>query len=65
MTVLGALNSATGRAQVDELFTGMEGTFCGCTSFRLEIVAAEVIGDIAYTVAYEHTEAIVNGECRV
>jgi hypothetical protein len=43
----------------------MEGTFCGCTSFRLEIVAAEVIGDIASTVAYEHTEAIVNGESRV
>jgi len=62
---LGALNSATGRPQVDELFTWMEGTFSGCTSFRLEIVAAEVIGDIAYTVAYEHTEAIVNGESRV
>ena len=43
----------------------MEGTFSGCTSFGLEILAAEVIGDIAYTVAYEHTEAIVNGESRV
>ena len=65
VSVLGALNSATGRPQVDELFTWMEGTFSGCTSFRLEIVAAEVTGDIAYTVAYEHTEAIVNGESRV
>ena len=56
VTVLGALKSATGRPQVDELFTWMAGTFSGCTSFGLEIVAAEVTGDIAYTVAYEHTE---------
>jgi ketosteroid isomerase-like protein len=64
VTVLGALNSATGRAEVDDLFTWMEGTFSGCTSFRYEIVAAEVMGDMAYTAGYEHTEAIVNGEQR-
>jgi len=42
----------------------MEGTFSGCTSFRYEIIAAEVMGDMAYTAGYEHTEAIVNGEQR-
>ena len=64
VTVLGALNSATGRAEVEDLFTWMEGTFSGCSSFRLEIVAAEVMGDMAYTVGYEHTDAVVNGEPR-
>ena len=64
VTVLGALNSATGRAELEDLFTWMEGSFSGCSSFRFEIVAAEVIGDMAYTAGYEHTEAIVNGEVR-
>jgi ketosteroid isomerase-like protein len=64
VTVLGALNSATGRTEVDDLFAWMEGTFSGCTSFRYEIIAAEVMGDMAYTAGYEHTEAIVNGEQR-
>jgi ketosteroid isomerase-like protein len=64
VTVLGALNSATGRAEVDELFTWMEGNFSGCTSFRFEMVAAEVMGDMAYTAGYEHTEATIDGELR-
>ena len=64
VTVLGALKSATGRTELDELFTWMEQTFSGCTSFRFEVVAAEVSGDMAYTVGYEHTQAVVNGEPR-
>ena len=64
VSVLGALQSATGRAEVDELFSWMEGTFSGCKSLRYEIVAAEVMGDMAYTAGYEHTEATINGEAR-
>jgi ketosteroid isomerase-like protein len=64
VTVLGALKSATGRAELDELFTWMEQTFSGCASFRFDVVAAEVSGDMAYTVGYEHTQAVVNGEPR-
>lgn len=64
VSVLGALRSATGRAAVDDLFGWMEGTFSGCKSFRYEIVAAEVMGDMAYTAGYEHTEATINGEPR-
>jgi ketosteroid isomerase-like protein len=64
VTVLGALKSATGRAEVDELFATLEQTFSGCDSFRFDVVAAEVNGDMAYTVGYEHTQAVVNGEPR-
>ena len=64
MTVLGAYKSATGRAELDELFTWMEESFSGCASYRFEVVAAEVSGDMAYTVGYEHTQAVVNGESR-
>ena len=64
VTVLGAWKSATGFAEVDELFTDLEQTFSGCSSFRFDIVAAEVSGDMAYTAGYEHTQAVVNGEPR-
>ncbi len=64
VTVLGAWKSATGRAEVDELFTVLEQSFSGCASYRFELVAAEVSGDMAYTVGYEHTQAVVNGEPR-
>ena len=64
VTVLGAAKSATGRAELDELFTAMEQSMSGCESYRFEVVAAEVSGDMAYTVGYEHTQAVINGETR-
>ena len=64
VTVLGAWKSATGRAEIDELFTALEQTFSGCSSFRFDVVAAEVHGDMAYTAGYEHTQAVINGEPR-
>jgi ketosteroid isomerase-like protein len=64
VTVFGAWKSAIGRDEVDELFSTLERTFSRCTSYGFELVAADVIGDMAYTVGYEHTQAIVNGEPR-
>lgn len=64
VTVLGAWKSATGPEEMGDLFDGMEDIFSDCTSFGFEIVAADVIGDMAYTVGYEHTQASVNGEPR-
>ena len=64
VTVLGAAKSATGRAELDELFSWMEQSMSGCASYRFDVVAAEVAGDIAYTVGYEHTQAVINGESR-
>jgi ketosteroid isomerase-like protein len=64
VTVFGAWKSAFGRPAVDELFDVLEQTFSECASYSYELVAAEVVGDIAYTVGYEHTQATVNGEPR-
>jgi ketosteroid isomerase-like protein len=64
VTVLGAWKSATGQIEVSDLFGQLEATFSNCTSYSHEIVAADVIGDMAYTVGYEHTQAAVNGEPR-
>jgi ketosteroid isomerase-like protein len=64
VTVFGAWMGAVGHDAVDELFSSLEQTFSWCPSYSFEIVAADVIGDMAYTVGYEHTEATVNGEPR-
>ena len=64
VTIFGAWKSAVGRPEIDELFGLLEQTFSGCASYSYEIVAADVIGDMAYTVGYEHTQATVNREPR-
>ena len=64
VSVLGAWKSATGQEELDQLFAGLEKTFSDCTSYSHEIVAADVVGDMAYTAGYEHTQASVNGEPR-
>ena len=64
VTVLGAWKSATGQREVSDLFDQVEATFSNCTSYSYEIIAADVIGDMAYTVGYEHTQASIEGEPR-
>jgi ketosteroid isomerase-like protein len=64
VTVLGAWRSASGSEEVRNMFRRLESTFSDCTSYSHEVVAAEVIGDLGYTVGYEHTSASVNGEPR-
>jgi ketosteroid isomerase-like protein len=64
VSVFGAWQTAAGRRDVDELFGRLGTTFSGCASYRHELVAADVVGDMAYTVGYEHTEATVGGEHR-
>jgi ketosteroid isomerase-like protein len=64
VTVFGAWKTAVGQAQVGDLFGQLEVSFSDCTSYRLEIIAADVLGDMAYTVGYEHSEVSVNGQPR-
>jgi ketosteroid isomerase-like protein len=64
VTVLGAWKAATGRQEVGELFRLLADSFTDCTSHAHDVVAADVCGDMAYTVGYEHTSASVNGEPR-
>ena len=64
VTVLGAWKSANGHEELRELFRDLEANFSDCTSYSYDIVAADVVGDMAYTVGYEHTQASVNGKPR-
>jgi ketosteroid isomerase-like protein len=64
VSVLGAARSAVGQEAVRQLFESLGDAFSDCTSHEYEIVAADVAGDMAFTVGYEHTQASVNGEPR-
>ena len=64
VSVLGAWRSATGQEEVRNLFRTLAETFSDCTSHAYDIIAAEVIGDMAFTAGYERTEASMNGERR-
>jgi ketosteroid isomerase-like protein len=64
VSVLGAWRSATGQQAVRDLFRTIAGTFSDCTSHVYDIVAVEVIGDMAFTAGYERTHASINGERR-
>ena len=64
VTVLGAWRSGSGQDEVGDIFRELEHTFSDCDSYSHEIIAADVNGDMAYTVGYEHTSASINGEPR-
>jgi len=61
VTVLGAWKNASGQQELDALFGHLADSFSDCTSFEFELLEAEVRGDTAYTVGFEHTSASVNG----
>ena len=64
VTVLGAGMSGSGQQEVGALFRELGPTFSDCRSYSYEILAAEVLGDMAYTAGYEHTSASIRGEPR-
>jgi ketosteroid isomerase-like protein len=62
VTLFGAWFSATGWDDVSGIFKRLVDAMEKCESYDVELVAADASGDLAYTVAYEHTTATVNGE---
>lgn len=64
VSVLGAWSNAVGRQELDDLFTGLAKQFSDCTSYNFELLAYDVIGDMAYTAGREHTAVSVDGEPR-
>jgi ketosteroid isomerase-like protein len=64
VTVLGAWKNAVGPDAVTALFHALEKDFSDCISYSFEVMAADVIGDAAYTVGFERTQASVRGEPR-
>ncbi|GAB3251116.1 nuclear transport factor 2 family protein [Nocardioides dilutus] len=61
VSILGAAKNVTGQQELDELFARLAERFSDCTSYEFEIVDAEVSGDTAYTVGFEHIAATVDG----
>lgn len=62
VSVLGAWRNAVGQTEIDGLFAHLGKTFSNCTSFEYEVLAYDVVGDMAYTVGLEHTSASIDGE---
>lgn len=61
VTLFGAWFSASGWTDVSGIFHRLADVFENCESYEIELVAADASGDLAYSVAYEHTTATVNG----
>src|SRR6187397_2158647 len=56
VTLLGAFGvAASGWQEVSDTFRWVASQFSKGESFRLEVIAAGVSGDLAYTVGYEHS----------
>lgn len=64
VSVLGAWRSANCQAEIDELFAYLGEAFSDCTSYVVEVLAYDVVGDMAYTAGLEHSSASVDGEPR-
>ena len=61
VTVLGAWKNARGQRELDDLFALLASRFSDCTSYELELLEAEVLGDTAYTVGFERIAASLDG----
>jgi ketosteroid isomerase-like protein len=61
VTLFGAGMSAPGWEQVSGIFRLIASRWSDCTDQRVEILAAGVSGDLAYTVELEHTSVSVDG----
>ena len=64
VSVLGAWRNAHGQRELDELFGALGRSFSDCTSYAFELLAYDVVGDMAYTAGFEHTSASVDGQPR-
>jgi ketosteroid isomerase-like protein len=61
VTLFGAGMSGSGGARVSEIFRSIASRWSDCRDQRVEILAAGVSGDLAYTVELEHTSVSVDG----
>ena len=61
LTLFGAVVSGSGWDQIGPIFGSLGEQFSDCRSYENQIIAAEASGDLAYTVALEHTTASING----
>jgi ketosteroid isomerase-like protein len=62
LTLFGAAVSAQGWTDIAATFEWLGRSMSACTSYENEVIAAGASGELAYTVAIEHTSASINGE---
>jgi len=60
VTLFGAVMGGSGWAEIEPIFQRLGASFSDCTSYDNEVIAAGAAGDLAYTVAYEHTTASIH-----
>jgi ketosteroid isomerase-like protein len=60
VTLLGAALTATGWDGINRVFKSLGSRFSNCSSFDLEVLAADVAGDLGYVVSIERTTASVD-----
>lgn len=61
VTLFGAVMTRRGWKEVGPAFDGLAARFANCDSFRYEVMAAGVSGDLGYVVGIEHTTCSVSG----
>jgi len=61
LTLFGAAVNGSGWDEIRPVFDALGEQFSNCESYENEIIAAEASGDLAYTVALEHTTVSMNG----
>ena len=64
VSIQGAWRNAFGQAEVEKVFRFLEDTFSDCTSYEFELLAHDVVGDMAYTAGLEHSSVSVDGRPR-
>jgi ketosteroid isomerase-like protein len=64
VTLFGAATSAVGCAPVHAAFEWLASSFSDCSRFEVEVIAAGVSDDLAYTVAYEHSSLHIDGRAQ-
>jgi len=61
VTLFGAAMSGSGSEQVSGIFRSIASRWSDCTDQRVELLAAGVSGELAYSVELEHTSVSVDG----
>jgi ketosteroid isomerase-like protein len=61
VTLFGGVMGGSGWAEIEPIFQRLGASFSDCQSYDNEVIAAGANDDLAYTVAYEHTDASVHG----
>ncbi|GLI26395.1 hypothetical protein ARHIZOSPH14_06370 [Agromyces rhizosphaerae] len=64
VSVLGAWRNGVGRAELVGAFDELTMTFSNCTSYSLDLISSDVVGDMAFTAGYERISCDVDGKPR-